>query len=96
MHFMTVKNSRTRSGFLNYSYFKNSVFTAVIFPLARFSLFFLGEYITYSLTVLFTGGKVGGGFDCNRGGAETIGQLHDDVILLQLPESFSLLFSCAN
>ena len=26
----------------------------------------------------------------------TIGQLHDDVILLQLPESFSLLFSCAN
>ena len=27
---------------------------------------------------------------------ETIGQLHDDVILLQLPESFSLLFSCAN
>ena len=27
---------------------------------------------------------------------ETIGQLHDDVILLQLPESLSLLFSCAN
>ena len=26
----------------------------------------------------------------------TIGQLHDDVILLQLPESLSLLFSCAN
>ena len=25
-----------------------------------------------------------------------IGQLHDDVILLQLPESSSLLFSCAN
>ena len=25
-----------------------------------------------------------------------IGQLHDDVILLQLPEFFSLLFSCAN
>ena len=25
-----------------------------------------------------------------------IGQLHDDVILLQLPESLSLLFSCAN
>ena len=24
-----------------------------------------------------------------------IGQLHDVVILLQLPESFSLLFSCA-
>ena len=26
----------------------------------------------------------------------TIGQLHDDIILLQLPESLSLLFSCAN
>ena len=25
-----------------------------------------------------------------------IGHLHDDVILLQLPESLSLLFSCAN
>ena len=25
-----------------------------------------------------------------------IGQVHDDVILLQLPESLSLLFSCAN
>ena len=25
-----------------------------------------------------------------------IGQLHDDVILVQLPESFSLLFSRAN
>ena len=25
-----------------------------------------------------------------------IGQLHDDVTLLQLPESLSLLFSCAN
>ena len=25
-----------------------------------------------------------------------IGQLHDDVILLQLPQSLSLLFSCAN
>ena len=28
--------------------------------------------------------------------SETIGQLHDDVILLQLPESLSVLFSCAN
>ena len=27
---------------------------------------------------------------------KVIGQLHDDVILLQLPESSSLLFSCAN
>ena len=26
----------------------------------------------------------------------TVGQLHDDVILLQLPESNSLLFSCTN
>ena len=26
---------------------------------------------------------------------KSIGQLHDDVILLQLPESLSLLFSCA-
>ena len=25
-----------------------------------------------------------------------IGQLHDDAILLQLPESLSLFFSCAN
>ena len=25
-----------------------------------------------------------------------IGQLHDDIILIQLPESSSLLFSCAN
>ena len=29
-------------------------------------------------------------------GQPTIGQLHDDVILLQQPESFSSLFSCAN
>ena len=28
--------------------------------------------------------------------ARQIGQLHDDVILLQLPESFSLLFFYAN
>ena len=28
--------------------------------------------------------------------AITIGQLHDDVILLHLPEFLSLLFSCAN
>ena len=27
---------------------------------------------------------------------QRIGKLHDDVILLQLPESFSLLFSCGN
>ena len=29
-------------------------------------------------------------------GQPTIGQLHDDVILLQQPESLSSLFSCAN
>ena len=31
-----------------------------------------------------------------KGATSLIGQLHDDVILLQLPESFSLLFSRAN
>ena len=31
-----------------------------------------------------------------RGTEALIGQLHDDVILLQPPESSSLLFSCAN
>ena len=25
-----------------------------------------------------------------------LGQLHDDAILVQLPECFSLMFSCAN
>ena len=33
---MAVKNSGTRSGFLIYSYFKDSVFTAIIFPLLGF------------------------------------------------------------
>lgn len=70
MHSMAVKNSRARSGFLIYSYFKDSVFTAVIFPFARLSLFSLGEYITYSLTVLFTGGKVGDGVYRNKGGVQ--------------------------
>lgn len=28
--------------------------------------------------------------------SDSRGQLNDDVILLQLPESFSLLYSCAN
>ena len=47
MYFMDVKNSGTRSGFLISSYFiKDSEFTAVIFPFARLSQFFLGEYIT--------------------------------------------------
>ena len=35
-------------------------------------------------------------FQNNTRSKFTIGQLHDDVILLQLPESLSLLFSCAN
>ena len=40
------------------------------------------------------GGGVGGlGLSSS---AQAIGQLHDDVILLQLPESLSVLFSCAN
>ena len=34
--------------------------------------------------------------DSDENGKKVIGQLHDDVILLQLPESLSLLFSCAN
>ena len=38
-------------------------------------------------------GRVSGGF--HKLGVGT-GQLHDDVILLQLPESLSLFFSCAN
>ena len=33
---MGVKNSGTRSGFLIYSYFKDSVFTTIIFPLLGF------------------------------------------------------------
>ena len=45
MHSMAVKNSRARSGFLIYSYFKDSVFTAVIFPFARLSLFSLGNIL---------------------------------------------------
>ena len=32
----------------------------------------------------------------NKGATSLVGQLYDDVILLQQPESFSLLFSCAN
>ena len=48
---MAVKNFRTRSGFLIYLYFKDSVFTAIIFPgyfsrFSLFSLFYLVEYIT--------------------------------------------------
>ena len=33
---------------------------------------------------------------CFTANIKLIGQLHYDVILLQLPESLSLLFSCAN
>ena len=43
MHVMAVKNSGARAGFLIYSYFKDSVFTAVIFPFSRLILFFLRE-----------------------------------------------------
>ena len=39
MHVMAVKNSGARAGFLIYSYFKDSVFTAVIFSL--FSVIFV-------------------------------------------------------
>ena len=34
--------------------------------------------------------------DINLPSTTAIGQLYDDVPLLQLPECFSLLFSCAN
>ena len=43
MHVMAVKNSGARAGFLIYSYFKDSVFTAIIFPFSRLFLFFLRE-----------------------------------------------------
>ena len=39
---MGVKNSGTRSGFLIYSYFKDSVFTEIIFPLLGFFVLFRG------------------------------------------------------
>ena len=45
MHFMAVKNSRTRSGFLIYSYFKDSVFTEIIFPLLGFLSSFQGNML---------------------------------------------------
>ena len=32
MHVMAVKNSGAHAGFLIYSYFKDSVFTEIIFP----------------------------------------------------------------
>ena len=43
MHVMAVKNSEARAGFLIYSSFKGSVFTAIIFPLSWLFLFFLRE-----------------------------------------------------
>ena len=43
MHVMAVKNSGARAGFLIYSYFKDGVFTVVIFPFSRLFLFFLRE-----------------------------------------------------
>ena len=43
---MGVKNSGTRSGFLIYSYLKTGVYLQQLFPFARFSQFFLGEYVT--------------------------------------------------
>ena len=75
---MGVKNSGTRSGFLIYSYFKDSVFTAIIFPLLGFLSSFWGNMLHnptryYSLSeklvaaLIVIGG--GGGGKC---GAETI------------------------
>ena len=43
MHVMAEKNFGARAGFLIYSYFEDSVFTAVIFPFSRLFLFFLRE-----------------------------------------------------
>ena len=43
IHVMAVKNSGARAGFLIYSYFKGSVFTAIIFRLSWLFLFFLRE-----------------------------------------------------
>ena len=40
--------------------------------------------------------KMKGGGKAKGKSRAGIGQLHDDVILLQLPESLSLLFSRAN
>ena len=45
MYFLGVKNSGTRSDFLIYSYFKDSVFTAIFFPFSRLFLFFLGTHL---------------------------------------------------
>ena len=39
------KYSRARAGFLIYSYFKDSVFTAIFFPFSRLFLFFLGTHL---------------------------------------------------
>ena len=44
---MGVKNSGARSGFLIYSYFKDSVFTEIIFLFSVFSVLFRGsEYVS--------------------------------------------------
>ena len=43
MHVMAVKNSGARSGFLIYSYFKDSIFTAIIFPFIGYFCSFLRE-----------------------------------------------------
>ena len=45
MHVMAVKNSGTRAGFLIYSYFKDSVFTAIIFPFLGFLSSFYGNML---------------------------------------------------
>ena len=47
-------------------------------------------------SILFAINVTLSGYQLSRHVIAPIGQLHDDVILLQLPESFSLLFSCAN
>ena len=52
---------------------------------------YMGSPLGYEL-----GSHVSRGGAIVRAQALTIGQLQDDVILLQLPESLSVLFSCTN
>ena len=71
-----LRDSGTRSGFLTYPSFKDSVFTAIIFPFLVLFLFFLGEYISinspsqyYLLSEKLVAALIVIGAEC---GAETI------------------------
>ena len=54
MHVMAVKYSGARAGFLIYSYFKDSVFKAFIFPFSRLFLLLnnYSEYYSLSQTLV--------------------------------------------